>query len=348
MIGGYSRRVSLPNGDLQVSSLLDEIRSRSGSDVAFLTVLHESHGHQAERVALISAAPSGDLGLPIAIGLEWPWHEGASSALLSVDLTYTPAFTARFPDSRFLAGSRITGVFAFPILAASDDRVIATVTAVSTRDGHLGADVVEHLALLAAAASASVIRDVARTEAEATAAHVDADLMRTLEDVRASQDQVGNSIAVVLGWLRMLADSGSSTTAPGGIQIAIRRLEEAQSSIGELLRRTSVGALRDHANDLVNASAVAQSVGRLPSNEVGPDVWIRANATHLATFLADSAAALDPDAIIAPDAWLVPFLEPGLITTSSLLTLHASGGSVVSHGGRQTARWVRAVPPVTP
>ncbi|MBK9740843.1 MAG: hypothetical protein IPO93_15405 [Actinobacteria bacterium] len=331
---------------LSLAGILDEIRAVTGSQLVLLTVLDERDGVTLERVTALSGA--ADQPFPLTLDTEWPWADGASCAMLEAATTSTPDFRAQFPTSTFLAGHRLAGYLSVPVLSATGDRVVAIIAALHSTATPLPLDVLVAARRLIAAAESLVLRDVARRDAAATARRVDEELLTTLSDVRQAQDQVGNSIAVVLGWLRLLADSTPQDgTSPGGIQIAVRRLEEAQASIAELLRRTSVRALADHASDMVNASAISRAAGRASARGIGPDVWVRANATHLGAFLADCAEVLSDDEVVTSDAWIVSFLEPGLVTTASLLTLHASGGTLVSREGTQAARWTRAVPPVT-
>ena len=77
------------------------------------------------------------------------------------------------------------------------------------------------------------------------------------------------------------------------------------------------------------------------------DIWVRANARHLATFLTEAAQMLSPHELITQDAWIVPFARDGLVTTSSLSALHASGGAIVSVDGTQAAQWPRTAAPIT-
>lgn len=329
-----------------IAVTLDELRDLADARCAILTHLDEVDGIAVERVA----ARSWDgVGGPILnVDDTWPWSVGPTCALLAGEtLRYEPDFPGHFSASPFLRVCAITGIVTLPITAPEDDRIVAAIVIVDPRP--LDDDDCEVLRLLGTVGGAVVVADLAHRAAEAHRARVDLELLGTLDEVRDAQDQVGNSIAVVLGWLRLLANSSNAANAesgpPGGIQIAIRRLEEAQASISELLRRTASTALRDHADDPVNASAVSRAVGRTSSEP--PDIWVRANARHLATFLADAAETLSPRELITQDAWIVPFARDGLVTTSSLSALHASGGAIVSVDGTQAAQWRRTAAPIT-
>lgn len=329
-----------------IAVVLDEIRDLTGLDAVCLTFLGDEDGVTSERVAAVSARDRASIAPDV--GEQWPWAEGGSQLLLGTGVVHVPDFSERFPGHEFLRDQGLRGFLSVPVLAATDDRVIATIIGLDTSPGSIPADALEATRLLTDAAGQLVLRETLRTEAEAAARRGDASLLATLHEVRDAQDQVGNSIAVVLGWLRLLADSSPQGSGPpGGIQIAIRRLEEAQSSIAELLRRSAVVALARQAQHVVNASAVLRTVRPDDPTSAGPDIWVRANATHLAAFLTEAADALTGDEVVAADAWTLLFSGPGLITTTSLLTLHASGGSVVSVDGAQAVQWARATAPVT-
>lgn len=329
-----------------IAATLDELRQMAGSPCAALTHVEVTDGVAMERVDAVSTAEAA--GPRLTVGDVWPWADGPTSALLVSDgLRYEPDFARRFPRSPFLRRCAVGGLLVLPITAPEDDRVIAAIVILDPRP--LDADEQQVLRLVGAAGAAIVVADLAHEAVEAHRAMADRELLATLDEVRETQDQVGNSIAVVLGWLRLLATSASTSTAeagpPGGIQIAIRRLEEAQASIAELLRRTASTALRDHADEAVNASEVCRSVGRLGGEP--PDVWVRANGRHLATFLSQAAEMLSPRELLTADAWIVPFARDGLVTTSSLSALHASGGAIVSVDGTQAAQWPRTAAPIT-
>lgn len=329
-----------------IAVTLDQLRDLADARCAILTHLVEADGIAFERVAACSWDGVGD---PIlTVGDSWPWTEGPTCALLAgTGLRYEPDFSAVLPGNPFLRRCAITGVVTLPITAPENDRVVAAIVILDPRA--LDADDREVLGLLGAVGGAVVVADLAHRAAESYRDRVDLELLSTLDEVRDTQDQVGNSIAVVLGWLRLLANSSNAANPesgpPGGIQIAIRRLEEAQASIAELLRRTASAALRDHADDPVNASAVSRAVGRAGGEP--PDIWVRANARHLATFLTEAAQMLSPRELITQDAWIVPFVRDGLVTTSSLSALHASGGAIVSVDGTQAAQWPRTAAPIT-
>jgi hypothetical protein len=332
--------------DEAIVVVLDEIRDITGLDAVCLTILEDTDGVTNERVTAVSAGDRASIARDV--GEQWPWAEGGSQALLGTGLVHVPDFAESFPGHGFLREQGLRGFLSVPLLAATDDRVIATIMGLDSTSSPIPADALEFTRLLTDAAGQLVLRETLRTEAEAAARRSDASLLATLHEVRDAQDQVGNSIAVVLGWLRLLADSSAQSSGPpGGIQIAIRRLEEAQSSIAELLRRSAVVALASHAQDVVNASGVLRTVRPDDPASAAPDIWVRANATHLAAFLTESADALTGGEVVTADAWALLFSGPGLITTTSLLTLHASGGSVVSVDGAQAVQWTRAAAPVT-
>lgn len=91
-----------------------------------------------------------------------------------------------------------------------DDRVVAAIVILDPRA--LDADDREVLGLLGALGGAVVVADLAHRAAESYHDRVDLELLSTLDEVRGTQDQVGNSIAVVLGWLRLLANSSSAAS----------------------------------------------------------------------------------------------------------------------------------------
>ena len=142
----------------------------------------------------------------------------------------------------------------------------------------------------------------------------------------------------MLGWLRML-DTGGSTTegSVGGIHVAIRRLEETQSAIADILRGTAAAAVAELASDPVNASVIMRQMGRATTD--GPDTWILANRTHLLSFLEGAAGALMPGEVLTDDSWSLTFREPGLLTTTIMMSLAASGGSLTATSASQTAQW---------
>jgi hypothetical protein len=173
----------------------------------------------------------------------------------------------------------------------------------------------------------------------------DAALLETLAQVRAAQDEVGNSIAVVLGWLRMMPAPAADGTR-GGIQIAIRRLEETQATVATLLRRTAETALAEHASDPVNITAILRGLGHAVGD--ASDAWVLANRTHLATFLTMSADIVDHEPACTPETWSLPLRGPGLLTTTLLTALTASGGSLATHATAQSVQWRRTASPPAP
>ncbi len=181
-------------------------------------------------------------------------------------------------------------------------------------------------------------------ESEALARQVRADsaLLETLAEVRSAQDQVGNSIAVVLGWLRMIA-SPKTDEAVGGIQIAIRRLEETQAIVAALLRRTTEAAIAEHASDPVNVSAILREGDRERDEHpaADSDQWVLANRTHLVTFLTHAADIVDPEPVLADESWSLALRGPGLLTTALLTGLAASGGSLATDVSGQSVQWRR-------
>ena len=356
---GATRRIQsalLADFETAIEAVLGEIRDLTGFEAVMLTLLSDRAGVPTQRAAMISIDPSSTL--PLDTVQEWDWADGLCARMLAAGLTYTPGFTDAFPGHPVAMQLSVRGYLSLPVRADADGRVVATLCAMNSRDVAVSEDALSFSTFLAAAASALVTRELARREAAVAAERIDAALLGTLQSVREAQDQVGNSIAVVLGWLRLLGSGDADGTgAPGGIQIATRRLEEAQTSIAELLRRTAATALHDYATDRVNASAVLRDLGDPfananadPDPDPDPDprdVWVLANRTYLSAFLALAAHGLGGRPLVAGDAWLVPFVDAGLLTTSSLLTLNASGGSIVGHAAGQAARWPLAPPAVT-
>jgi hypothetical protein len=231
------------------------------------------------------------------------------------------------------------------VLLGPDDHVAAIICGLDHGSGPIDEDRLAFARLLAESGAAMIAHEVSRQDVEDGTRRSDALLLETLEFVRSSQDQVGNSLAVVLGWLRLV--SGPKNDGPlGGIQVAIRRLEEAQATVAELLRRTTEAALQEHASDPVNVSDLLRELGRRTDD--GPDIWIRGNRTFLSGFLTAAGAAISREAVLTPRAWTLPFRDAGLLTTSLVLSLIASGGRLTTIGPAQAAEWPRIPTPGAP
>jgi hypothetical protein len=246
---------------------------------------------------------------------------GMEAVLLSPDDAVTP-----------------TPTFSVPVAVGPEARVVAIIHGIDRVGVEPDAERLSFAHFLASVCATAVARDRAGDQENARSQRSDEVLLETLQKVRAGQDEVGNSLAVVLGWLRML--DGSSTSGEGsvgGMGIAIRRLEESQAAIAQLLRKVAAAAVTEHASDPVNVSAILRELGRTTTE--GPDTWILANRTHLREFLESAADALGPEPTTAEDSWSLGFRDPGLLTTKLLMRLTASGGSLATRGRAQAAEW---------
>ncbi len=164
-------------------------------------------------------------------------------------------------------------------------------------------------------------------------ADIDADLRATLDRVRHAENEVGNALGVVLAWLRMQADRPGALD--GGLQVAIRRLEESQASVASLMHDVAAAAVRRCARDPL---PVTDLFPDLAGHEARHQV-VLANRTHLLRFVEQLGPALAADPVVTDHALLLPVLEPGRLGTEDLASLQASGGELVMHGPGPAASW---------
>lgn len=300
-------------------ALLEGLRQASGCQVAALTVLDDVDGVAGHDVILASCDDSGSPLLDALAGRAW-----------------TPPSDTALTDRELC----------FPVLGADGTTIVGSVMLLDPAAPPPATEAMESVRLLATAASTAVLRESALRERRRVDSEADPALIETLLAVRRAEDQVGNSLAVVLGWLRVMSDSADSPS--GGVHIAIRRLEEAQAVVAELLRSTARTAIDEHARRAVSVGEVLSETGldRL-APEPGADLFVRANRAHLVTFLTTTGPMLASESVVTPDSWLVPLSRPDQLGSSGLLALHASGGVLTSHLGGQAAGWSRTTGPVT-
>ena len=302
-----------------VMALLDGLRSATGCRVAALTVLEEVDAIAVHDVILASCDDSAAPLLDTLASRAWTPPDDAASS------------------NRELC---------FPVLGADGTTIVGSVMLLDPAGPPPTAETMESVRLLATAASTAVLRESALRERRRADSEADPALIETLLAVRRAEDQVGNSLAVVLGWLRVMSDSADSPS--GGVHIAIRRLEEAQAVVAELLRTTARTAIDEHARRPVSMTAVLREAGLDPlAPQSGADVHVLANRAHLVTFLTTTSPMLASEAVVTADSWLVPLSRPDQLGSAGLLALHASGGTLTSHLGGQAAAWSRTTGPVT-
>ena len=272
------------------------------------------------------------------------WSMALATVLDDLDGTLVDEVVARSSGAASVPFDPDRGrVLQFPVASVDGPFTAGSVWLADPEGQALSDEGLAEVDVLATAASAFVLREAAVRARQRHAAQADPALMETLQAVRRAEDQVGNSIAVVLGWLRMWSQ-GAGDAPLGGVQIAIRRLEEVQGVIADLLRTTAAGAIKEHARDIVSIAAALREAG-LDDLARGEDVLVLGNRGHLTDFLITAGPSLATTAVVTPDAWLVPFDRPDQLSSASMLSLQASGGTMAMHQRGQAAAWERAPRP---
>ena len=224
--------------------------------------------------------------------------------------------------------------FAIPIDDASGDRVLGEVKILVQRGKPIIGAQREIAEFLASGLASLVFREHARREASTRAAQSDAALLDTLTTVRSAEDRIGNSIGVVLGWLRVAQDGVQQThDLPEGLTTAMRRLQDTQNGVMEFLRLTQTQAIRRQASDPVDVSRL------LPGVDVPGGSWILANRTHLASLLSRTPPVADSTSSWSSETWTLGLVVP--ITSELMTAIAAAGGTIDVSNHGATAWWPR-------
>lgn len=329
-----------------VVALVEEVRRLTGSELVMFTLVEEIDGELHQHAVWVSA--SEDNAVAIAPGDHWRWDESACIQMLRDHTNYTPDFVADHPGHALATRLGIKGFLSVPVLAPAGDRVSGVLCAVDSRGVVIPDDALAVVRVLTAGAVAPLLRAWGAQDSEASLRASGDAAYDLVSDLRRTQDQVGNSLAVALGWLHVLAEDESLGPAASGARAALRRLEGAQVAVASLLRD-------------VHAAAIG-TVGRLPVDLVaevrvafGPaaggltgEVWVLANRVRLSDFLRAAGGSLMAEVVVRGEVALVPFAPGAAITTASLLALDTSGGRVADAGGRPAAAWPRTTPVARP
>jgi len=223
---------------------------------------------------------------------------------------------------------------AIPIHADLDGRLLAEVSILSRPGASLAGSRRIVAECLAEGLTSLVRREHASREASARASESDAMLLDALMSIRAAEDQISNSIGVVLGWLRLAQDNvRQAQELPDHLATALRRLQDAQAGVTEFLRLTQAQAIRRHASDRVDVAEL------WPGAEHQGETAVRANRAHLTSLLEQSPPITHDQPAWSPDGWTLRLAVP--LTSELLTAIAASGGSVDIADDGATVRWAR-------
>jgi hypothetical protein len=161
---------------------------------------------------------------------------------------------------------------------------------------------------------------------------------RTIAAVRVAEDEIGNSIGVVLGWLRLAADRAQDGREVDGLSTSVRRLEEVQQSVARLLMETLAEAIGRCANERVDATAL---LGASRPDPAERQIWIAANRLELMDLLMLEPPLLGDTPTWSETSWNLPVAAPTLLTSDIATAIAASGGSLSVNASGASVSWRR-------
>lgn len=224
------------------------------------------------------------------------------------------------------------------ILSASGDHVVAEIRLLVDPGAEAADDAGTFSAFLVSGLASLVTLEIARNEANRHARESAAAARRTMAAVRVTEDEIGNSIGVVLAWLRLAEDRGPEGMEPNGLSTSVRRLEEVQSSVARLLAHTQAEAIGRHAVDRVDATAL---VGDSKPYLADGRVWIVANRTELQALLTLVPPIFGDTPRWTETTWSLPVAATTRITSDLAIAIAASGGSIAVGAGGTSVSWHR-------
>ncbi len=329
--------------DRAVDVLVEEVRRLTGTEFVMFTMVEEIDGVLSQHATRVSV--SEDNAVDIAAGDHWRWADSACIRMLREGVTYTPDFQADHPDHALAARLGIRGFLSVPVLGATGDHVAAVLCSVDSRGVVIPDDVLALVRVLTASAVAPLVRAWGARAADADErASADA-AVEVAAQVRRGQDEVGNSLAVAMGWLEVLAEDGASP----GAGTALRRLAGVEGSVTDVLRRVHDAGVGRSAHRPVDlAATLREAIGADVTVTGADEAWVLAHRTHLSDFLTGAAGSLAHEVVVTDDAVVVPLVGDAALTTAALLVMDASGGQIAEHERRAAVAWARTAQVAVP
>jgi hypothetical protein len=227
--------------------------------------------------------------------------------------------------------------------STTDGRVVGEIRVLVDEGVQIPDDAATFISFLSSGLASLVSSEGARGEAARIARESAAAARDAMAAVRAAEDEIGNSISVVLAWLQMEQDRAGLEI--DGLSTAIRRLEDVHGSVTRLLQRTQADAIRRHAGERINASALFPA--RI-QDAVEGGIWITASRAELVALLALEPALFGEAPTWSEFTWSLPIHDPALLSGDIAIAIAASGGTIAVDRRGSWVSWPRVAARAAP
>ena len=323
--------------------LVDEVLRITGGELAMFTTMEAVAGELRQRVEYVSRRE--DSAVAISPGNHWPWVQSACAEMLASGTQYLRDFQVDRPGHRWAELLNLRGFLSIPVMDPSGTQVVAGVCAADSQPMELDDEVLAVVRMLTTAATAPLLGSISREEGRRTALRVDASALGMLELVRRAQDEIGNSMGVAVGRIRLAADAHDAGYDRGDRQqhldAALKRLERLTTSLATTFWEMREAAVTGAVLTPVELTAAVAGAGRGPTLRApyGQEVWALAQEHRLLRVIQEVGGSLTGEVVCRDGLVILPVTSGAALTTTSLLDLEASGGRVTQHGRLPALGW---------